>query len=199
MKTLTMSVMLLSLALGQAVAAQDTGGNGNDGMMNNTRPMPGMFHHHGAGPHPDMGGPGMMMGHGDHGRMMGRLQSPRLLMRFQDELGLTAKQIDAVKKAMKDFQNNKIDAEWELQSSNTALCKELEKDTIDRDRALSLLDKVSAAESSLQRQHLAMLIAVHNVLTRDQIRQLGDLVHRPVGLFRFHGKLQPMKSGRQNI
>lgn len=203
MKTLTFGSMLLALFLSQAALAQDTtrpeaGSTTNQAQgMSDTMPPPG------AGYMMHGGGPGMWMGHSDHGMwgghgggmMLDRLQSPMMLMRYQEELKLTPRQIDALKKEMKAFQSNIVDVEWDLTSSTNDLRKELEKDKIDKSRALSLMDKVMAAENSLKKQHLAMLIAVHNVLTADQINELNRLAHRRFDMFRYH-RTQPMKMDR---
>lgn len=210
MKTLTFSTMLLALFLTQAAVAQDQAKPEAGNMTYGTQGMPGKMPPPGGGYMMQRGGPGMWMGHSDHGMFMGghdmwgghgggimldRLQPPTMLMRYQEELKLTPKQIDAIKKEMKTFQSNIVDVEWDLQSSTNDLRNELKKDNIDKSRALSLMDKVMAAENSLKKQHLAMLIGVHNVLTADQIQELNRLVHRHFGMFRHH-RTQPMKMDR---
>jgi len=208
MKITTLTTLLLALVLGQAALAQDqakpeSGGN----TMYNSENMPGTMPP-GSGYMMQRGGPGMMWGHGygmgggrhmmfggHAGMMMERLQPPTLLMRYQDKLKLTPEQIDAIKKEMKTFQSNSVDVEWSLQSASSELKKALREDNIDKDKTLSLLDKVMQAENSLKKQHLAMLISVHNVLTPEQIRELRRLCHHRFGMMRFHrhGGPMPMK------
>lgn len=202
MKITTLSALLLTLFIGQAALAQDQAKTETDGsMMYNSENMPPP----GGGHMMQRGGPGMMWGgdrgmggghhmmFGDHTRMiLKRLQPPTLLMRYQDKLKLTPAQIDAIKKEMKKFQSNVVDTEWNLQSATGKLKKALRDDNIDKDKTLSLLDKVMQAENSLKKQHLAMLISVHNVLAPEQRQELRRLCHHRFGKMRFHRQGGPM-------
>lgn len=161
-------MLLLLLCLSQSVMAQT-------GAKPGTGPMPGMHNM------PYMGG-GF---HGFHGRsmhapgpermMMHHLYPPEMIMHHQDELNLTSAQVDAIKKEMKSYQNNTVDEQWEIQTAGDALRKELEKDRIDKKQALSQLDKLMAAKNAMKKQHLSLLIAIHNILTQDQIEKLKNL------------------------
>ena len=162
MKNLT---LLLLLCLNQAVMAQPD-------MKPDTGTMPGKAF---------MGGDV----HGSHGHfmsmpgaermMMHHLYSPELIMRHQDELNLTAAQVDAIKKEMKTYQTNSIDEKWDIQSASDGLRKELEKNKIDKQQALSWMDKLMAAKTAVKKQHLSMLITIHNILSQDQIEKLKHL------------------------
>jgi Spy/CpxP family protein refolding chaperone len=165
MKKLT---LLLLLCLSPAVVAQ-TDAKPGTGPMPNMHDMPSMgegfhgFHGH------------SMHGSGPNRMMMRLLYPPEMIMHHQDELNLTASQIDAIKKEMKTYQNNIIDKKWDIQTAGDDLRKELEKDRIDKQQALSQLDKLMAAKNAMKKQHLSMLIAIHNILTREQIEKLKNL------------------------
>lgn len=170
MKKLT---LLLLLCLNQSVMAQ-TGAKPGTGPMPDMHDMPYM----GGGFHGSHGH--SMHGHSMHGQgpermMMHYLYPPEMIMRHQDELKLTSAQIDAIKKEMKSYQNNIVDEKWDIQTAGDSLSKELEKDRIDKQQALSQLDKLMAAKNSMKKQHLSMLIAIHNILTQDQIGKLKNL------------------------
>ncbi|NIN33962.1 MAG: hypothetical protein GTO60_02130, partial [Gammaproteobacteria bacterium] len=48
------------------------------------------------------------------GMMMGRLYPPELIMRNQDKLNLTERQINAIKNEMKTFQSGIVDIQWDM-------------------------------------------------------------------------------------
>ena len=187
MKILT---LLLLLCLNQSVMAQTDAKPG-------TGPMPGMHDM------PYMGGDF----HGFHGRsmhrpgsgrmMMHHLYPPEMIMRHQDELNLTTNQVDAIKKEMKAYQNNTVDEQWDIQTAGDALRKELEKDRIDKQQALSQLDKLMAAKNAMKKQHLSLLIAIHNILTQDQIEKLKNLPCPGMRHFR-HPPSMPMPQKRSS-
>ena len=118
-------------------------------------------------------------------------------MRHQDELNLTTNQVDAIKKEMKAYQNNTVDEQWDIQTAGDALRKELEKDRIDKKQALSQLDKLMAAKNAMKKQHLSLLIAIHNILTQDQIEKLKNLPCPGMRHFR-HPPSMPMPQKRSS-
>ena len=107
--------------------------------------------------------------------MMHRLTPPMVIMQNQEQLGLTKKQIDLIKNEMKSFQSDIVDVQWDLNAAKTTLEKELDSEKIDLHAALQSMNKVLDAENRLKRQHLALLIKIHNVLTPEQQDQLETL------------------------
>lgn len=112
---------------------------------------------------------------GSPGTMMHRLTPPMVIMQNQEQLGLTKKQIDLIKNEMKSFQSDIVDVQWDLNAAKTTLEKELDGEKIDLHAALQSMNKVLDAENRLKRQHLALLIKIHNVLTPEQQDQLETL------------------------
>lgn len=121
------------------------------------------------------------MSAGPLGMMMHRLSPPMVIMHHQEELGLTAKQIDSIKKEMKAFQSETVDIQWDLYAAQSALEKELGNEKIDLQASLQAMDKVLDAKNRMKRQKLAMLIKIHNLLTPEQREKLKALHPMPFG------------------
>jgi Spy/CpxP family protein refolding chaperone len=109
------------------------------------------------------------------GMMMGRLYPPELIMRNQDKLNLTQRQINAIKNEMKTFQSGIVDIQWDLNDAQSKLENEMGEGNIDEDRALALVDSVMKAENDLKKSHLTLLIRIHNILDDAQREELGNL------------------------
>ncbi|MGY8813130.1 MAG: hypothetical protein ACKVHQ_00225 [Gammaproteobacteria bacterium] len=106
------------------------------------------------------------------GTMMGKLFPPDLIMRNQDKLNLSSRQVTTIKNEMKTFQSGIVDIQWDLNEAQSRLEKELNTDKIDVDRALATVDNVMKAENDLKKSHLALLIKIRNVLDASQLAEL---------------------------
>jgi Spy/CpxP family protein refolding chaperone len=109
------------------------------------------------------------------GVMLGKLFPPELIMRNQDKLNLTQRQINAIKNEMKTFQSGIVDIQWDLNDAQSKLENEMGNGRIDEDRALALVDSVMKAENDLKKSHLALLIRINNILDDPQRQELGNL------------------------
>jgi len=117
--------------------------------------------------------PGMPVDPG--GLMLHRLTPPTVIMQHQEEHGLTEKQINSIKNEMKAFQSEIVDVQWDLHAGKGGLEKGLDAEKIDLKEALKSVDKVLDAENRLKRQHLTLLIKIHNILTAEQQKKLKTL------------------------
>jgi len=106
------------------------------------------------------------------GTAMGRLFTPDLIMRNQDKLNLSSRQVTTIKNEMKTFQSGIVDIQWDLNEAESRLEKELNTDKIDVDRSLATVDSVMKAENDLKKSHLALLIKIRNVLDASQLAEL---------------------------
>lgn len=113
--------------------------------------------------------------------MFGQLFTPSQIMRHQDKLNLSKKQLDSIKKEMRAFQSGIVDVQWDLNADQVKLKKELGKDSIDPDKTLSLMDRVLEAEGKLKKAHMGLLIKIRNVLNEEQIDMLKSRPPFPFG------------------
>jgi len=109
------------------------------------------------------------------GLMLHKLTPPMVIMQHQEEIGLTEKQINTIKNEMKAFQSEIVDVQWDLHAGKAGLEKGFDTEKIDLKEALKSIDKVLDAENRLKRQHLSLLIKIHNVLTAEQQEILKGL------------------------
>jgi len=115
------------------------------------------------------------------GLIFGQLFPPVHIMRQQDKLNLSKKQVDSIKEEMRAFQSGMVDIQWALNSDQAQLNKELDKDRIDLEKTLSLMDRVLEAEGKLKKSHIGLLIKIRNVLNEEQIKILKSSFAMPYG------------------
>jgi hypothetical protein len=115
------------------------------------------------------------------GMMFGQLFPPSQIMRQQEKLNLSNKQIESIKKEMRAFQSGIVDIQWDLNSGQAKLNKELDKDSIDLEKTLSLMDSVLESEGKLKKSHMGLLIKIRNVLNEEQIKILKSNPPFPFG------------------
>lgn len=109
--------------------------------------------------------------------VMGRLFPPSLIMRQQQELGLSSSQAEAIKAEMRNFQGKVVDIQWDLNDRQARLDALLEAEQIDAAAAESAIDAVLQSENALKKAHLVMLIAIRNALEPAQVAQLEKAQH----------------------
>lgn len=97
---------------------------------------------------------------------------PRMLLKHQDELGLTDKQKEQLKTIVKNAQNASLDLEFKLEEESAKLAKLLQAKSINLDAALKQADVVMATESKLKRVRLEMLVRTKMLLTQDQLAKI---------------------------
>jgi hypothetical protein len=113
--------------------------------------------------------------------MFGQLFPPSQIMRQQEKLKLTNKQINSIKTEMRTFQSGIVDIQWDLNSTQAQLNKELAKNKIDLKNSMTLMEKVLLAESKLKKSHMSLLIKIRNALSEDQIKILRSNPNLPFG------------------
>jgi hypothetical protein len=113
--------------------------------------------------------------------MFGQLFPPSQIMRQQEKLKLTNKQINSIKSEMRTFQSGIVDIQWDLNSTQAQLNKELAKNKIDLKNSMTLMEKVLQAESKLKKSHMSLLIKIRNALSEDQIKILRSNPNLPFG------------------
>jgi len=100
---------------------------------------------------------------------------PDLIMRCADPIGLTDEQKDSIKSQMDKAGGRFKELQQKLDQEVQALGALVKEDRPDTDKALDQLDKVLAAEREVKRVHIALMIALKNLLTPDQQAQIQEL------------------------
>jgi Spy/CpxP family protein refolding chaperone len=104
-----------------------------------------------------------------------QLFPPRLVMRNQQEIGLTDAQRKAITQAIGEAQQRLVELQWTLDAESEAMGKLLEVDPVDETAALAQSDKVVAIEDRIKREHLRLLVRIKNELTPEQEHRLREL------------------------
>jgi len=120
----------------------------------------------GPGPPPKFGGPPAFLD---------QLFVPELIMRYQDDIGLTDEQRAAITKAMTETQTQLVDLQWQFEKASKKLTDTLGATQIDESAALAEADRVMNLELQMKRTHLALLIRIKQVLTPEQQTKLRAL------------------------
>lgn len=97
-----------------------------------------------------------------------KLFPPELIMANQAELGIDARQRDAIVKEVQALQGKVVELQWQMSAAVGDLVKELDAPRIDEARAIAQADKVMGIERDVKRAHLGALIRIRNVLTDAQ-------------------------------
>ena len=100
---------------------------------------------------------------------------PRLVMEHQQEIGLRPAQVDAIKRAMNEAQEQLVDLEWRLNAESEALGKLLDADHVDEAAALAKLAQVTAIEQQVKKANFTLLVRVKNQLDPEQQAKLRAL------------------------
>jgi Spy/CpxP family protein refolding chaperone len=134
----------------------------------------------GRPPQPPGGAPRPPMGRDP---MMEHLFPPHLLMQAGEEISLSEQQRLAIKEEMEKSREQFEAAQKNVREEIEALRKLLKPERVDEAQVAAQLDKVLAAESTVKKLHLSLLIHIKNQLTAEQQQKLRAFIkeHRPEG------------------
>jgi Spy/CpxP family protein refolding chaperone len=107
---------------------------------------------------------GFGMGH----PMEHNLFPPEMILRNQVALGLSADQVDAIKKQVGDTHARVLDAQVDLHRVTEQLNTALDVPRVDEGAVLALASQAMDLEKKVKAAHLTLMIRVKNVLTSDQ-------------------------------
>jgi len=110
-----------------------------------------------------------------------QLFPPKLVMEHQQEIGLRPAQMDAIKRAMNETQQQLVDLQWRLDGESEALGKLLAAEHVDEAAVLEKLDQVTAIEQQVKKVNFTLLVRIKNQLDSQQQEKLRAL--RPAHLF----------------
>ncbi|NND67376.1 MAG: periplasmic heavy metal sensor [Halioglobus sp.] len=109
------------------------------------------------------------------------LYPPDILMRHQEEIGITTEQRKAIAGLVRDFQGEITELQWAMPSEQQKLRKLLNEDRVDATAALAQVEQVLGMESEFKMAHFELLIAIKNELTTQQIGEINEMVRRRLG------------------
>ena len=104
-----------------------------------------------------------------------RVFPPELVMRHDDQIGLTDRQREAIKAEIQESQGKFIGYQWQMQKHAGRLVSLLEARPVDEGKVLSAADAVMRLEVDVKKTHLTMLVRIKNILTPDQQARLEQL------------------------
>ena len=103
------------------------------------------------------------------------LFAPELVMRHQQEIGLSEDQKSKLVRAMQEMQADLVPLQFEMGEAAGKLRDALASSRIDEAKAGDLSDRLMALETKIKRRHLTAMIRIKNVLTPEQQESLRAL------------------------
>ena len=100
---------------------------------------------------------------------------PELVMKHQQEIGLTERQRETIKGEIQKVQSKFLDLQWQMQKEMEKLVSLLDGKPADESKTLAQADALMRLETETKKMHLAMLVRIKNLLTEDQQARLARL------------------------
>lgn len=107
------------------------------------------------------------------------LYPPELVMQHQAAIGLKPEQRTAITRAVREFQGNVLELQWQMQDESQRLGELLDRPRVDQTATLAQVEKVLAVERQVKLAHMTMLVQIKNLLTPEQQARLGEMRERP--------------------
>jgi Spy/CpxP family protein refolding chaperone len=103
------------------------------------------------------------------------LFSPELVMRHQEEIGLSEDQRSKLVHVTQEMQSDLVPLQFEMGQAAGKLREALAVPRIDEAKAGDLADRLMGLETKIKRRHLTTMIQIKNVLTPEQQDRLRAL------------------------
>lgn len=100
---------------------------------------------------------------------------PELVMKHQQEIGLTDRQRETIKGEIQKVQSKFLDLQWQMQKEMEKLVSLLDGKPADESKTLAQADALMRLETETKKMHLAMLVRIKNLLTEEQQARLARL------------------------
>jgi Spy/CpxP family protein refolding chaperone len=115
-----------------------------------------------------------------HGKWLGsKFFMPELVMRHQQEIGLTPDQQTALRDEAVKFAGHVTDLRWQESASQETLASLLKQDKLDEKAVMAEQEKLLKIKDDITLSHMAMLIHIKNMLTPEQQAKLTEIMkHR---------------------
>ncbi len=103
------------------------------------------------------------------------LFSPRMLLKFQDDIGLTKDQVIKIEKLQTLYHESLIRQNADIQVKELKISDYLNDDQINRKKMETMIREVAAMKTDMKIAHLNHLLDVKSLLTAEQITKIEDL------------------------
>jgi len=103
------------------------------------------------------------------------LFSPELVMRHQEEIGLSGDQKSKLVQVTQEMQSDLVPLQFEMGEAAGRLRDALAAPRVDEAKAGDLADRLMGLETKIKRRHLTTMIRIKNVLTPEQQERLRAL------------------------
>lgn len=103
---------------------------------------------------------------------------PRVVMRHQKDIELSATQREAITKAMAATEARLVELQWSFEEQSAVLSKLFAQPVVEEGAALAQADRVLEIEHEMKKAHLALLIKIKNQLDATQQAKLRTLAVR---------------------
>ena len=113
---------------------------------------------------------------------LGQLYPPRQVMLHQKDLDLRPAQVEAIKKAVVEAQQQLVDIQWRLDGETATLAGLMAGDHVDEAAALGKLQEVAAIEQEMKNVNFTLLVRIKNQLDSEQQAKLRALGPRGFGV-----------------
>ena len=100
---------------------------------------------------------------------------PELVMKHQQEIGLTDRQRETIKGEIQKVQSKFLDLQWQMQKEMEKLVSLIDGKPADESKTLAQADALMRLETETKKMHLAMLVRIKNLLTEEQQAKLARL------------------------
>ncbi len=108
--------------------------------------------------------------------MLGKhLYPPEMVMRFQDDIGITSAQRKVILKELKRTQSEITDLKFSMHGEASKLGKLVSAAKVNEKKALAQSDRVIDIERKVKRLHLRLLLRIKNLLTSAQKAKLDKV------------------------
>ena len=106
------------------------------------------------------------------------LYPPDLIMRHQRRLNITDEQRSVITSAVKGFQSEVAELQWNMQNEQQELMQLLSGRPVADTEALQQAEQVLGMENQFKLAHFRLLIAIKNELTDEQISMLNRVIRQ---------------------
>lgn len=106
------------------------------------------------------------------------LYPPDVIMKHQQRLGITDSQRAGITTAVKQFQSEVAELQWDLQNEQQLLLQSLSTNEVDQDVALERAGRTLEMESQFKLAHMKLLIGIKNELTDEQIEMIRQAIRQ---------------------
>ena len=98
-----------------------------------------------------------------------------MMLRFKDDIGLTADQVKKIEKIQDTQKELFIKKQADIDIKKIKLNAYLKEDHVDRSKMESMVREIGNMRTDLQILHISELLDLREILTPDQIKKLEDL------------------------